>query len=134
MKFQTLLLSAVTALTLSACATTPKTLPSGEPATAFVLEQIKNIGAEPQTSHNSARLIKQSNNCDIEFIAEFNSGKATEHWIFEGDQLISAFSNIQSNEENKQIVFDPQDPAKIQNFHALKNNFKASHLKQCQNI
>ena len=131
MKLQTLLISAVTALTLSACATSPKTLPNGEPATAFVIEQHKNLDVEPNTKHNVARLIKQSNNCVIDFTGNFESGKATEYWIFKGNQLISAFTKLDTEEENKQEVFDLNDPEKIANFEALKSNFKQKNLDKC---
>lgn len=131
MKLQTLIISAVTAFTLSACATTPKTLPSGEAATAFVIEQHKNLDVEPNTKHNVARLIKQSNNCLIDFTGNFESGKATEYWIFKGDQLISAFSDLDSDAEDKQTVFDPNAAQTQANFHALKKNFAEKNLAQC---
>ena len=131
MKLQTLFISAVTALTLSACATTPKTLPSGEPATAFVIEQHKNLDVEPTTKHNLARLIKQSNNCVIDFTGNFESGKATEYWIFKGDQLISAFTNLNAEGETQQVVFDLNDPEKQDNFKSLKSNFSKKNLAKC---
>lgn len=131
MKLQTLLISAVTALTLSACATTPKTLPSGEPATAFVIEQHKNLDVEPVTKHNLARLIKQSNNCVIDFTGKFESGKATEYWIFKGDQLISAYTHLDTGAEPQQVVFDLNDPDKQENFKSLKSNFSKKNLAKC---
>ena len=67
----------------------------------------------------------------IEFTGNFETVKATEHCIFKGDQLISAFSNIEGNVENKQTVFDPKDADKINNFNALKKNFNASALEIC---
>lgn len=114
---------------LTSCSTTPS-----NPNAPIVLEQHKNIAVEPETKHNLARLIKQKDNCLIEFTGKFQTGKATEYWIFKGDQLISAFSNVDADVENKQIVFDPKDPAKLENFTALKNHFKASNLKYCDNI
>ena len=131
MKLQTIFISAVTALTLSACATTPKTLPSGEPATAFVIEKHKNIDATPETKHNLARLIKQSNNCVIDFAGNFETGKATEYWIFKGQNLISAYSNVESENGVQQVVFDLNDPVKQENFASLKKNFSAKKLAQC---
>ncbi len=112
---------------LTACSTTPT-----NPNAPVVLEQHKNISAEPSTKHNLARLIKQTDNCVIEFTGNFETGKATEHWIFKGDQLISAFSNVDAEVENKQTVFDPSDAEKLKNFDALKKNFKASSLEQCK--
>lgn len=113
-------------LTLSACSTTPS-----NPNTPTVLEQHKNISAEPNTKHNLARLIRQTDNCVIEFTGNFETGKATEHWIFKGEQLISAFSNVDADIEQKQTVFDPKDAEKLKNFNTLKNNFKAANLEKC---
>lgn len=66
MKLQ-IILSILTGLTLSACSTTPK-----NPDAPVVLEQHKNIQAEPTTKHNLARLIKQRDNCVIEFTGNFS--------------------------------------------------------------
>ena len=117
---------ALTTIAVTACSTTPTNHNN-----TIVLEQHKNISAEPTTKHNLARLIKQKDNCVIEFTGNFETGKAIEHWIFKGDQLISAFSNIEANVENKQTVFDPKDADKINNFNALKKNFNASALEIC---
>ena len=114
------------AFSLTACSTTPI-----NPNAPVVLEQHKNISAEPATKHNLARLIKQKDNCLIEFTGNFETGKATEYWIFKGDQLISAFSNVKAEIENKQTVFDVQNPEKIKNFNSLKKNFKTSALDVC---
>ena len=114
------------AFSLTACSTTPT-----NPNSPTVLEQHKNISAEPATKHNLARLIKQKDNCLIEFTGNFETGKATEYWIFNGDQLISAFSNVKADVENTQTVFDVQSPEKIKNFNSLKNNFKTSNLEKC---
>ncbi|MCU4437178.1 hypothetical protein KTH93_17045 [Acinetobacter bereziniae] len=113
-------------LALSACSTTPS-----NPNAPTVLEQHKNISAEPNTKHNLARLIRQTHNCVIEFTGNFETGKATEHWIFKGEQLISAFSNVDADIEQKQTVFDPKDAEKLKNFNSLKNNFKVSNLEKC---
>lgn len=126
MKIISTIFSSLT-ITLAACSTTPK-----NPNIPTVLEQHKNISAEPSTKHNLARLIKQKDNCMIEFTGNFETGKATEHWIFKGDQLISAFSNIEADVENKQTVFDPKDPEKIKNFQSLAKNFKTSNLERCK--
>ena len=126
MKVKIIVANILTTLLLTACSTTPT-----NPNTPIVLEQHKNISAEPTTKHNLARLIKQKDNCVIEFTGNFETGKAIEHWIFKGDQLISAFSNIEANVENKQTVFDPKDADKINNFNALKKNFNASALEIC---
>ena len=113
-------------LIFTACSTTTTT-----PNAPVVLEQHKNIQAEPTTKHNLARLIKQRDNCVIEFTGNFESGKATEHWIFKGDQLISAFSNVDANVENKQTVFNISDSAKKANFAALEKNFSQANLEKC---
>ncbi|SEL66493.1 MULTISPECIES: hypothetical protein [unclassified Acinetobacter] len=114
---------------LSACSTAPS-----NPNAPIVLEQHKNIAVEPKTKRNSARLIKQSNNCLIEFTGNFETGKATEYWFFQGEQLISAHSNLDADVENKQTVFDIQDSVKQANFNALKNHFKAQNLQQCEHF
>jgi len=129
MKIQTLVISTLTCLTLTACSTTLTNLNA-----PVLLEQHKNIAVEPETQHNLARLIKQKDNCLIEFTGNFATGKATEYWLFKNDQLISAFTRVDAQVEDQSIVFDPKDPEKIKNFNALKNNFKASNLKQCENI
>ncbi|MFT0694600.1 hypothetical protein ACDX34_10770 [Acinetobacter bereziniae] len=113
-------------LALSACSTTPT-----NPNAPIVLEQHKNISAEPNTKHNLARLIRQTDNCVIEFTGNFETGKATEHWIFKGEQLISASSNVDADIEQKQTIFDPKDAEKLKNFNSLKNNFKAANLEKC---
>lgn len=116
----------LSALLFTACSTTPT-----NPNAPTVLEQHKNISAEPNTKHNLARLIRQTDNCVIEFTGNFGTGKATEHWIFKGEQLISAFSNVDADIEQKQTVFDPKDAEKLKNFNSLKNNFKAVNLEKC---
>ena len=126
MNAKTIFFIILIASSITACSTTPTT--SNSPT---VLEQHKNISAEPSTKHNLARLIKQTDNCVIEFTGNFETGKATEHWIFKGDQLISAFSNIDAEVENKQTVFDPNDAEKVKNFELLKKNFKATNLEKC---
>lgn len=116
----------LTTLALTACSITPT-----DPNSPIVIEQHKNISAEPSTKHNLARLIKQKDNCVIEFIGNFETGKATEHWIFKGDQLISAFSNVDADIEKTHTIFDIQDAEKLSNFNALKKNFNASSLEIC---
>ena len=127
MTLKTLLLSGLSAITLSlsACAALSH-------QTAVIAEK-HNIGAEPETQHNTARLIKQPNDCRIEFTGNFLSGKVTQHWIFQGDQLISAFSQVDSSLEldQTQTVFNIQAPEKVENFKALKNNFSKQQLKPC---
>ena len=127
MKVKIIVANILTTLLLTACSTTPT-----NPNTPIVLEQHKNISAEPTTKHNLARLIKQKDNCVIEFTGNFETGKATEHWIFKGDQLISAFSNVDADIEKTHTIFDIQDANKIKNFNALKKNFNASSLEICK--
>lgn len=126
MKIQALIISALTALSITACSTTPS-----DPNAPIILEQHKNISAQPETKHNLARLIKQSNNCVIEFTGNFQTGKATEYWIFKGDQLISAYSNLDTRAEDKQVIFHVNDPDKQENFKSLKNNFSKKNLANC---
>lgn len=126
MYFKLFILIQMIFFSLTACSTAPT-----NPNAPTVLEQHKNISAEPSTKHNLAKLIKQTDNCVIEFTGNFETGKATEHWIFKGDQLISAFSNVDAEVENKQTVFDPKDAEKQKNFNSLKNNFKISNLEKC---
>ena len=120
------ILAALSALTLSACSQTPV-----NPNAPVVLEQHKNIQAEPATTHNQARLIRQKDNCVIEFTGNFHSGKATEYWIFQADQLISAFSQVDAAVENTQTIFDVTDPEKLANFKMLQKNFTATQLAKC---
>lgn len=126
MNLKCFILIPLTTLFMTACSTTPSN--SNAP---IVLEQHKNISAEPETKHNSARLIKQKDNCLIEFTGNFQTGKATEYWIFKGEQLISAFSNVEADVENKQTVFDPKNAEKLANFATLKKNFKQNNLDKC---
>ena len=126
MKLLDFVIALSSSLTLTACSTTPT-----NPNTPIVLEQHKNIAVEPETKHNLARLIKQKDNCLIEFTGNFATGKATEYWLFKNDQLISAFSNVNAEVENKQTVFDPTDAEKLKNFALLKKNFKNSNLDKC---
>ena len=126
MNLKTICLTTFACLSLTACSTTPT-----NPNEPIVLEQHKNISAEPSTKHNLARLIKQKDNCVIEFIGNFETGKATELWIFKGDQLISAFSNVDADIEKTHTIFDIQDAEKLSNFNALKKNFNASSLEIC---
>ena len=126
MNLKTICLTTFACLSITACSTTP--INPNEP---IVLEQHKNISAEPTTKHNLARLIQQKDNCVIEFTGNFETGKATEHWIFKGDQLISAFSNVDADIEKTHTIFDIQDADKIKNFNALKKNFNASSLEIC---
>ena len=126
MNLKTICLTTFACLSLTACSTTPT-----NPNEPIALEQHKNISAEPSTKHNLARLIKQKDNCVIEFIGNFETGKATELWIFKGDQLISAFSNVDADIEKTHTIFDIQDAEKLSNFNALKKNFNASSLEIC---
>lgn len=126
MKFQGSAFIFLIAFSLAACSTVPS-----NSNTPIVLEQHKNLSVIPETKHNTARLIKQIDNCVIEFTGNFETGKATEYWIFKGEQLISAYSNINAELENKQTVFDPQDPSKQQNLAVLKKNFSPAKLQQC---
>lgn len=126
MNAKIILSSILTTLALTACSIIPT-----DPNAPIVIEQHKNISAEPSTKHNLARLIKQKDNCVIEFTGNFETGKATEHWIFKGDQLISAFSNVDADIEKTHTIFDIQDAEKLSNFNALKKNFNASSLEIC---
>ena len=125
MKIISTIFSSLT-ITLAACSTTPK-----NPNIPTVLEQHKNISAQPETKHNLARLIIQQDNCVIEFTGNFQTGKATEYWIFKGDQLISAYSNLDTRAEDKQVIFHVNDPDKQENFKSLKNNFSKKNLANC---
>ena len=126
MKFQGSVFISLIAICITACSTTPSN--TNAPS---VLEQHKNIAVEPTTKHNSARLIKQSNNCLIEFTGNFETGKATEYWIFKDEQLISAHTNLDAQVEQKQTVFNPAEPQIQSNFNALKKHFKPKNLEKC---
>ncbi|EZQ12208.1 hypothetical protein [Acinetobacter sp. Ver3] len=129
MQFQGTVFISLIAVFVSACSTAPS-----NPNTPIVLEQHKNIAVEPETQHNIARLIKQNDNCLIEFTGNFETGKATEYWFFQGEQLVSAHSNLDADVEEKQTVFDIQDSTKQSNFNALKNHFNAQNLQQCEHF
>ncbi|TCM69164.1 hypothetical protein EC844_103109 [Acinetobacter calcoaceticus] len=126
------LLVSFTLLGLSACTLhpTPSTTQAGLNSPK-VLEQHRNIQAEPATMQNRARLIQQQDNCVIEFKAQLSTGQATEYWIFKSTQLISAITQIQTETENIQRIFDLNDPQKQANFKALQNNFKKKNLEKC---
>ena len=86
MKLLNFVIALSSSLTLTACSTTPT-----NPNTHIVLEQHKNIAVEPETKHNLARLIKQKDNCLIEFTGNFATGKATEYWLF---KMINSFQHL----------------------------------------
>lgn len=129
MKLKTLISTTLVTFTMTACTTAPSS-----PQTPVVLEQKKNLSVEPDTRHNSARLIKQSSNCLIEFTGNFAQGKATEYWLFKNGELLSAFSQVEADSEQQRTVFNIQDPEKLKNFAALQNNFKAKNVEQCQSF
>ena len=66
------LLSIISSFTFSACST----YQAKSASSPQVLEQVKNIEATPPTKNNKAQLIKQSNNCLIEFTGYFDGGQA----------------------------------------------------------
>lgn len=129
MKFQGSVFISLIAIFITACSTTPS-----NPSAPIVLEQHKNIAVEPTTKYNVARLIKQKDNCLIEFTGNFETGKATEYWFFQGGQLIAAHSNLDADVEKKQTIFDIQDSTKQSNFNVLKNHFNAQNLQQCEHF
>lgn len=127
MRFNKICLASIlTGLSLTACTTT-----TIHPNTPVVLEQHKNIQAEPNTKNNQARLIQQKDNCVIEFTGNFEMGQATEYWIFKGDQLLSAYTRIHADTEQFQNVFDVHNAVQQQNFKILQKNFKKSNLAKC---
>lgn len=127
MFYKICLASILTGLSLTACTTT-----AINPNTPVVLEQHKNIQAEPITKNNLARLIQQPNNCVIEFTGNFEAGQATEYWIFKGNNLISAYTRIDADTEKFQNVFDISNSVQQQNFKILQKNFKQSSLDKCR--
>lgn len=126
MFYKICLASILTGLSLTACTST-----SINPNTPVVLEQHKNIQAEPNTKNNLARLIQQKDNCVIEFTANFEAGQATEYWIFKGEQLISAYTRIHADTEKFQNVFDVNNAKQRDNFKVLQKYFKKSNLNKC---
>ncbi|MFW2161101.1 hypothetical protein ACG93T_06910 [Acinetobacter beijerinckii] len=126
------LLSIVSSFTFSACST----YQAKSASSPQVLEQVKNIEATPSTKDNKAQLIKQSNNCLIEFTGYFDGGQAVEHWIFNQHGLISANSITQQYKDNKaeaetSTAFDTQDAVVQVNFKKLQSNFKLNNLAKC---
>lgn len=128
------LLSIVSSFTFSACST----YQAKSASSPQILEQVKNIEATPSTKNNKAQLIKQSNNCLIEFTGYFDGGQAVEHWIFNQHGLISANSSTQQYkdaeveaEAETSTAFDTQDTVVQANFKKLQSNFKHKNLAKC---
>lgn len=113
-------------LSLTACTST-----AIDTNTPVVLEQHKNIQAEPSTKTNQVRLIQQKNDCVIEFIGHFTAGQAKEYWIFKGNQLLSAYTQVNAESEKFQNVFDVDNLKQQENFKVLQKYFKKSNLAKC---
>ncbi len=127
MKFKKSLLLSFSCLTFTACTQLPTQSPNAQ-----LLAQVHNIEAFPEAHSNQANLLKYTNHCTIEFKANLGSGQATEHWSFKGNQLLSASTQvITENGLRKVTHFDLHDPAKQANFVALRNNFSAEQLVAC---
>lgn len=122
-----LFLSTIVCLTFTACTQLPTQSPNAQ-----LLAQVHNIEAFPKAHSNQAKLLKYTDHCTIEFKANLGSGQATEHWSFKGNQLLSASTQvITENGLRKVTHFDLHDPAKQANFVALRNNFSADQLVAC---
>jgi len=129
--FKMIFVSIFSGMSFTACSTfqTPNL------SSAQSLEQVKNIGASPTTAGNIAKLMKQDENCVIEFTGYFDGGKVVEHWTFNHSGLISASSSTQHTtlvSANTSTAFDIDDPAVQANFQKLQSNFSANHLAQCR--
>ncbi|WP_326519366.1 hypothetical protein [Acinetobacter sp. CAAS 2-6] len=127
MKFKKLLLLSLSCLTFTACTQLPIQSPNAQ-----LLAQVHNIEAFPEADSNQANLLKYTNHCTIEFKANLGTGQATEHWSFKDNQLLSASTQIITENGLRKVThFDLHDPAKQANFVALRNNFSADQLIAC---
>lgn len=126
------LFSIISCISLTACSISPSST-----ATTTTLEKITNIEATPSTKVNTAQLIKQPQNCLIEFKGQFEGGQAVEHWIFNQQGLIAAQSTTTEYADRaqaasrKQTSFDIQNPETQENFKKLKSNFNEQKLAKC---
>lgn len=131
--FKMILLFAISGISFTACSTLQSPMSTAQQP----LEQVKNIGASPTTEGNIARLLKQGQNCTIEFTGYFDGGQAVEHWTFNQAGLVSAGSTTQHLRNrtlvasNTATAFDIDDPAVQENFKKLQSNFSAGKLAQC---
>lgn len=127
-------LSVLAGFSITACST----VQTSDSNTVMPLEQVNNIGASPTTENNVAKLLKQGQNCVIEFTGNFEGGRAVEHWTFNHSGLIAANSSTQHTANTAlasahiATAFDIENPAVQANFKKLQSNFSASNLAQCQ--
>lgn len=129
MKLNTIILTAVAALTLSACTTTPPIphINAGE------LQEVENLKAYPETTTNKAQLNKFADKCVIEFTGQLESGKVVEQWAFKGLTLISAgTATFAKDGTSTASTFDLYSPEVQKNFISLRNNFAKDALAQCE--
>lgn len=128
MKFQTLMLTALTGLTLAACTSSP-TIPQLD---AGVLQEVQNLKVYPNTLNNKAQLNKLNDKCVIEFTGHLDNGKVIEKWAFKGLTLFSAGSVIFAQDGTSTAEnFDLHNHDVQKNFLALRKNFAKEALNQC---
>ena len=128
MKFKTLLLSALTCLSISACTSAPKITQ----IQAGVLQEVKNLEVYQDTTENNARLTKFTDKCVIEFTVKLASGKSVEQWSFKGLTLISGGAVTFARDGSSQATkFDLYDANVQKNFLMLRSYFAKDALAQC---
>lgn len=128
MKFQTLIMTTLAGIALTACTSAP-TIPQLE---LGVLQEVQNLEAYPETTNNSAKLTKFSDKCVIEFRGELENSRVIEQWSFKGLTLIDAGSAtfMRDNTSTAQ-KFDLYDATTQKNFLALRNHFAKEAIEQC---
>lgn len=128
MKLKTLLLTALTTITLSACSSAPK-IPQLQ---AGVLQEVTDLKVYPDTTNNKATLTKLNDKCVIEFTGYMEGGKVVEQWSFSKEGIISGGSALFAKDgTSTATAFDLYDKERQANFMALRNHFHKDALAQC---
>ncbi|KGT46614.1 MULTISPECIES: hypothetical protein [Acinetobacter] len=128
MKFQTLIMTTLAGIALTACTSQP-TIPQLE---LGVLQEVQNIDVYPETANNSAKLTKFMDKCVIEFKGQLEEGRVIEQWSFKGLTLIDAGSaTFQRDKTSTAQKFDLHSETVQKNFLALRNHFAKEAIEQC---
>ena len=129
MKLNSLILTALAGLTLSACTSSPK-IPE---ISAGALQVVTNIDVYPNTTNNKAQLNKLHDKCVIEFSGQLEEGKVVEQWAFHGLTLISGGSaTFAKDGTSTASTFDLHSPEVQNNFLSLRKHFAKEALAQCE--
>lgn len=128
MKFQTLILTALASIALTACTSAPK-IPQLE---IGVLQEVQNLEVSPETTNNKAKLTKFLDKCVIEFTGDLGNNRVIEQWSFKGFTLIDAGSaTFQRDGSSTAQKFDMHAANVQKNFISLRNHFAEDALTQC---